>query len=149
MLPRMSPLLSLSVVFSLLSLSQCASTTTSSASTIYPKISSTTPGNAVGVSPVLLSFSLEGDAWPQWAANPPSYTSRNQFFYNALNNFHARTGSWPNIRVGANSADRTAFDAKVKVSSFGICRNILLTKSQIIEETYPPPTSSLPYPEVS
>jgi hypothetical protein len=80
----------------------------------------------------------------------PSYSQRNEFFYNALQNLQARTGSWPDIRVGANSEDRTDFDEKIQVSKRSpISSNPVLDQVQIIQETQVPPTSSLPYPEVS
>lgn len=83
---------------------------------VTPFIAAQPPNNAVQVSPLLVSLSIEGDRWPDWAANGPSYAQRNQFFYNALENLKVRTGVWPRIRVGANSEDRTLYDDKIKVS---------------------------------
>lgn len=105
--------LSLTVLLSLLAISKAASTPSST--TISAKIDSAVPSNAVEASPQLISFSLEGDAWPQWAAKAPNFNTRNDFFINALKNLRDRTNAWPNIRVGANSEDRTAFDTMIKV----------------------------------
>ena len=102
-------------LLSIFALSNAASTAPPS---ITADAAATAPSSAVHASPSLLSFSIEGDEWPKWAANAPNYNSRNEFFYNALKNLQERTGVWPNIRVGANSEDRTAFDAKIKVSCF-------------------------------
>jgi hypothetical protein len=113
----MSRSLSLAVFSALLSSSYGASTPSPSSSNIItPNVQSIAPSGAVGVSPVLISFSLEGDKWPQWAANPPNFNAKNDFFHNALKGLRDRTGVWPNIRVGANSEDRTAFDDMIKVS---------------------------------
>lgn len=92
-----------------------AETAAASAPTVTPIISPSAPKNAVSVSPVLLSFSIEGDGWPEWAAKAPKYNQRNEFFYSALKNLKDRTGTWPNVRVGANSEDRILFDKKIKV----------------------------------
>jgi len=109
------------------------SSSSTGTATISPYVGASAPKEAVDVSPFLISLSLEGDAWPQWAANAPNYNQRNDFFHKALQNLRDRTGSWPDIRVGANSEDRINFDKKIK----------------IISETFVPPTSTLPYPEAA
>lgn len=116
----MSTSISLAVTLLLLAFSYVhaapASSSNTGTTTVSPTVGASAPNNAVDVSPFLISLSIEGDEWPQWAANAPKFTSRNEFFYKALQNLHDRTGSWPDVRVGANSEDRTNFDKKVNVS---------------------------------
>lgn len=88
---------------------------------------STPPIGAVKLSPTLLSFSIEQDNWTNWTGT----TSRNNFFFNLLNNLAQRTGSPPLLRIGANSEDHTIFDPNVQFST----------------AVFPPYTTSVPYPE--
>jgi hypothetical protein len=110
----MAPLSSLAGLLAFVAFSNAASTT--SDATISPKVPATAPSNAVAASSVLISFSLEGDQWPMWASVAPNFNTRNDFFFNTLQNLHDRTGAWPDIRVGANSEDRTAFDNRITAS---------------------------------
>ena len=59
-----------------------------------------------------VSFSLEQDRWLDWVGR----TSRNEFFFNSLENIRKITGLPPRIRVGANSEDRTHFNPTLDVS---------------------------------
>lgn len=69
------------------------------------------PSSAASVSPSLLSFSIEQDRWLDWAGE----TSRNNFFFNVLENLQQITGSPPHVRIGADSEDHTVFNPDVKV----------------------------------
>ena len=64
-------------------------------------ISYSAPPSAVPVSQTLVSFSIEGDRWPEWA--------NSSLFLNALDNLAQRTGMPPHIRIGADTADHTNF----------------------------------------
>lgn len=64
------------------------------------------------VSPSLISLSIEMDRWTDWVGT----TSRNQFFYNTLDNLKQLTGAPPFIRIGANSEDHTNFRQDTNVS---------------------------------
>ncbi|KAG5635923.1 hypothetical protein H0H81_009664 [Sphagnurus paluster] len=68
------------------------------------------PSDAPVVSPSLFSFSIEQDRWTDWAGT----TSRNQFFFNVIDNLGQLTGAPPHIRIGADSEDRATFNADVK-----------------------------------
>jgi hypothetical protein len=46
----------------------------------------------------LFSLSIEQDRWVDWVGS----TSRNSFFFNALDNLVVLTGSNPTIRIGAD-----------------------------------------------
>jgi len=89
-------------------------------------ISLTAPATAF-VSQSLVSLSIEQDRWTDWAGN----TSRNDFFFNTLDNLQQLTGLPPQIRIGANSEDHTNFGNNVQFS----------------ELIFPPVTSIVPYPE--
>jgi len=54
-----------------------------------------------------------GDRWSDWVGT----STPNTYFINLLNNLGELTGRMPDIRVGANSEDRTFFDKSVKVRS--------------------------------
>lgn len=63
------------------------------------------------------------DRWTDWVGT----TSRNQFFYNTLDNLKQLTGAPPFIRIGANSEDHTNFRQDTNVSDralFLVRRNI-------------------------
>lgn len=69
------------------------------------------PSAAVSISPSLVSFSIEQDRWTDWVGT----TSRNQFFFNVLDNLNSLTGAPPRIRIGADSEDHTKFNQAIQV----------------------------------
>ncbi|KAG5651520.1 hypothetical protein H0H81_008357 [Sphagnurus paluster] len=69
------------------------------------------------------------DRWTDWIGT----TSRNEFFFNTLDNLKQITGKPPQIRVGANSEDRTNFQQDI----------------QFAQAIFPPPTAVVPYPETT
>jgi hypothetical protein len=69
------------------------------------------PSSATSISPALVGLSLEQDRWTDWVGA----TSRNQYFYNVLDNIRILTGYTPDIRIGANSEDHTNFRADIQV----------------------------------
>jgi hypothetical protein len=87
-----------------------------------------TPPSSYTLARSLVSFSIEGDRWPEWSAVSrfPHCLSRmrlwltqhykNTLFHNALNNLAKITGRQPDVRVGANTEDHTLFD-----ESRGVC----------------------------
>ncbi|KAJ8521136.1 hypothetical protein ONZ45_g2122 [Pleurotus djamor] len=85
------------------------------------------PSTAPTLSPTLLSLSLEQDRWTDWSGS----TSRNEFFFNTLDNIKQLTGEAPQIRIGANSEDHTDFRKDVPFA----------------EGVFPAPSSTVPYPE--
>ena len=87
----------------------CVVAATPASITVSVPLSS--PTSATTVSPSLVSFSIEGDRWTDWAGT----TSRNQFTFNALNNLKSLTGTAPSFRVGADSEDRTTFNSAIQV----------------------------------
>jgi len=54
-----------------------------------------------------------GDRWSDWVGT----STPNTYFINLLKNLGELTGRMPDIRVGADSEDRTFFDKSVKVRS--------------------------------
>lgn len=74
------------------------------------------PSGATAVSPTLLAFSIEQDAWTDWSGT----TTRNEYFYNLLNNLKTLSGEATRLRIGADSEDHTNFSPHVKV------RNLVL-----------------------
>lgn len=90
-------------------------------------ISANVPSDAPVISPSLTSFSIEGDRWTDWSGT----TSRNEFFFNCLDNLRRLTGAPPDIRIGANSEDRTNYNPNIKFS----------------EAIFPNYTTTVPYPE--
>lgn len=70
------------------------------------------PSTAPLVVPPLVSFSIEQDRWTDWVGT----TSRNQFFFNTLNNLNQISGVPPRVRIGANSEDHTNFNPAVGVN---------------------------------
>jgi hypothetical protein len=58
-----------------------------------------------------VSFSLEQDRWLDWSGS----NSRNEFFFNTLDNLKQLSGIPPQIRIGANSQDRTDFNPGLQV----------------------------------
>ncbi|GLB40574.1 putative glycosyl hydrolase family 79 C-terminal beta domain [Lyophyllum shimeji] len=87
------------------------------------------PSTAVAVSPSLFSFSIEQDRWTDWAGS----TSRNQFFFNTLDNLARLTGAPPHVRIGANSEDHTRFNAAIQATQL----------------VFPAITTTVPYPEAT
>ncbi|PSS35531.1 hypothetical protein PHLCEN_2v1525, partial [Hermanssonia centrifuga] len=87
------------------------------------------PSNSQALVSTVLSFSIEQDRWPDWVG----IDSRNQFTFNALQNFAELTGQPPNIRVGANSEDHTIWSPTVTIN----------------QDVFPPPNSVTPYPEAT
>ncbi|KAF8148679.1 glycoside hydrolase family 79 protein [Crassisporium funariophilum] len=92
-------------------------------------ISVTAPANAPTIAPNLVSFSIEQDRWTDYAGT----TSRNQFFFNTLDNLGALTGQPPQLRIGADSEDRTIFSSSVRVAFL----------------FFPAISNTTPYPEAS
>ncbi|KAF5327444.1 hypothetical protein D9619_004448 [Psilocybe cf. subviscida] len=90
-------------------------------------ISQAAPSAAASISPSFLSFSIEQDRWTDWVGT----TSRNDFFFNTLDNLRQLTGEPPQIRIGANSEDHTDFSPNVKAAIF------------------PAVTATVPYPEAT
>ncbi|KAG6910003.1 hypothetical protein DXG01_014003 [Tephrocybe rancida] len=87
------------------------------------------PSAAPQVSPSLVSFSIEQDRWTDWAGS----TSRNQFFFNVLDNLRQLTGAPPRVRIGADSEDHTKFNAAIGATQL----------------VFPAPTTIVPYPEAT
>lgn len=114
------------------------------ASCLDVSISLTAPATAF-VSQSLVSLSIEQDRWTDWAGN----TSRNDFFFNTLDNLQQLTGLPPQIRIGANSEDHTNFGYNVQVVMPLTYRVTSLANCscQFSELGFPPVTSIVPYPE--
>ncbi|KAF8309013.1 hypothetical protein DL93DRAFT_2170653 [Clavulina sp. PMI_390] len=92
-------------------------------------LSLSAPSNKQVLESNLVSFSIEGDRWPDWAG----VDEPNTFFLNCLSNLAKLTGAQPGVRVGANSEDRTLFNDSVP----------------IIVTTTPNWTAITPYPEAT
>ncbi|KAF8147472.1 glycoside hydrolase family 79 protein [Crassisporium funariophilum] len=120
MIIKIPGMLSTSQFFLLLSLGRAALG-------VVISISVSVPENAPKIAPNLVSFSIEQDRWTDYVGT----TSRNQFFFNTLDNLGALTGQPPKLRIGADSQDRTIFDSSVRFS----------------EATFPAFTNTTPYPE--
>lgn len=71
------------------------------------------PNTSQSLSPTLISFSIEQDRWPEWVG----VQNRNEFTFNALDNYARLTGEPPKLRVGADSEDRTTWSPDVDVST--------------------------------
>ncbi|KAK7021937.1 hypothetical protein VNI00_017166 [Paramarasmius palmivorus] len=93
------------------------------------QLSSTAPSGAPLISGSHISLSLELDRWTDWVG----LDSRNEFFFNTLDNLAQITGEPPSIRIGANSEDHTNFNGALRGS----------------QTAFPPPTTTVPYPEAS
>ncbi|KAK7692975.1 hypothetical protein QCA50_004616 [Cerrena zonata] len=87
------------------------------------------PPSSQPLSSTLISFSIEQDRWPEWTG----VQSRNEFTFNALDNYGKLTGKPPALRVGADSEDRTTWSPDV----------------DIIEAMFPLSSAATPYPEAS
>ncbi|KAJ2919071.1 hypothetical protein MD484_g1349, partial [Candolleomyces efflorescens] len=59
------------------------------------------PSAATVIAPDHVSLSIEQDRWTDWVGS----TSRNEFFYNSLDNLVRLTGVPPRIRIGGQTAD--------------------------------------------
>ncbi|KAJ2926979.1 hypothetical protein H1R20_g10116, partial [Candolleomyces eurysporus] len=59
------------------------------------------PSGASIIAPDHVSLSIEQDRWIDWIGS----TSRNEFFYNSLDNLVSLTGIPPRIRIGGQTAD--------------------------------------------
>ncbi|GLB40604.1 putative glycosyl hydrolase family 79 C-terminal beta domain [Lyophyllum shimeji] len=81
------------------------------------------------VSGSLISLSIEGDRWTDWTGT----TSRNNFFFNTLDNLKQITREPPHIRIGANSEDHTNFRQD----------------THFAQTVFPPYTPVVPYPEAT
>ncbi|KAF9254976.1 glycoside hydrolase family 79 protein [Marasmius fiardii PR-910] len=103
--------------------------TASSALAVTVNLANQVPNGAFAVSPSLFSLSIEQDRWIDWMG----LNSRNEFFFNTLDNFVGITGEPLRLRIGANSEDHTNF-------------NGLVVTPQV---AFPPPTTTVPYPEAS
>ncbi|KAF4596450.1 Glycoside hydrolase family 79 protein [Pleurotus pulmonarius] len=99
------------------------------ASALTVTIPAVVPSGAPVISPSLLSLSLEQDRWPDWSGA----TSRNDFFFNTLDNLNQITGQPPHIRIGANSEDHTDFNPNV----------------QFAQAIFPAASATVPYPEAT
>ncbi|KDR77805.1 hypothetical protein GALMADRAFT_65725 [Galerina marginata CBS 339.88] len=87
------------------------------------------PSTAPTLAPDLVSISIEQDRWTDYVGT----TSRNQFFFNTLENLNQLTGKPPRFRIGADSEDRTDFSPAV----------------QFAENVFPAFSNTTPYPEAS
>jgi hypothetical protein len=81
-----------------------------------------------------VSFSLEQDRWLDWSGT----TSRNDFFFNTLDNLRQLSGVPPQIRIGANSQDRTNFNPNIDVSDRSSSRSLSYTHAKL--SSYKPPS---------
>ncbi|KAF8150688.1 glycoside hydrolase family 79 protein [Crassisporium funariophilum] len=99
------------------------------ASCVDVPISLSSPPAAASVSQSLVSFSIEQDRWTDFVGT----TTRNQFFFNALDNLKQLTGQPPQIRIGADSEDHTNFSPNVQFS----------------QTLFPAVSATVPYPEAS
>jgi hypothetical protein len=71
----------------------------------------TAPAAAFSLSQSFVSLSIEADRWTDWVGT----TSRNDFFFNTLDNLQQLTGIPPQIRIGGNSEDHTNIGDNVQV----------------------------------
>lgn len=82
---------------------------------------------ACPVEPDLFSLSIEQDRWLDWVGS----TTRNDFFFNVLDNLQKLTGVPPRIRVGGKSQDVAYIDSNIQVSQavrFFQCTDIMTLK---------------------
>ncbi|TFY74559.1 hypothetical protein EWM64_g9455 [Hericium alpestre] len=75
------------------------------AQTISVSVPALAPSSAPSLPGSLISFSIEQDRWVDWIGQE----SRNDFFFNVLDNLKSITGEAPHIRIGADSEDHTDF----------------------------------------
>ena len=81
------------------------------ASSLDIPIPLTAPADAFSISQSFVSLSIEADRWTDWVGT----TSRNDFFFNTLDNLQKLTGMPPQIRIGGNSEDHMNFRDNVQV----------------------------------
>ena len=89
----------------------------------------TSPPGSQSLARALVSFSIEGDRWPDWSG----VGSRNEFTHSALTTLGKLTGAPPKIRVGANSEDRTVWSPTVTINEVDAL----------------PPNTITPYPDAT
>ncbi|KDR78669.1 hypothetical protein GALMADRAFT_244156 [Galerina marginata CBS 339.88] len=87
------------------------------------------PSSAPTISPSVISLSIELDRWTDWSGN----TTRNQFFFNTLNNLKQIAGEGPRLRIGGDTEDHADFSPTVKYAT----------------ATFKAPTAATPYFEAS
>ena len=112
-----------------LSFSVAAAVLSPLASAVNISLPLSAPSSSQPLSRTLVSLSIEQDRWPDWTGTK----TRNQFTFNALQNFAELTGQPPKLRVGADSEDHT-FWAPI---------------TDILEESFPPPIPQMPFPEAT
>ena len=113
-------------------------------STLNVSIALIATSNTPILSPSLVSFSIEQDRWIDWVGAP----SRNEFFFNTLENLKRLSGESPRIRIGANSEDKTIYDSSVRVSEYLLYDIRPSNKMpQFSEAIFPAPSAKIPYPE--
>jgi hypothetical protein len=81
-------------------------------STVEVSVPVIAPPSSSPLASTLLSFSIEGDRWPEWSGTD----ARNDFTHAALARLADLTGTPPKIRVGANTADKTIWQPTTTVS---------------------------------
>ena len=81
-------------------------------SAISVPVPTSAPSDAPTISPSHISLSIEQDRWVDWIG--PG--TRNEFFFNALNNLKVLSGEATRLRIGADSEDHTNFNSAVQVS---------------------------------
>ncbi|KAF5314543.1 hypothetical protein D9611_007010 [Ephemerocybe angulata] len=74
---------------------------TTSVRALEVTISAKAPGGASSIAQDHVSLSIEQDRWVDWVGS----TSRNEFFFNSLDNLDKLTGVPPRIRIGGQAAD--------------------------------------------
>ncbi|KAI1793367.1 glycoside hydrolase family 79 protein [Ganoderma leucocontextum] len=89
----------------------------------------TPPSGSQPLARTLVSFSIEGDRWPDWSG----VSSRNEFTHSALTTLGKLTGAPPKIRVGADSEDRTVWSPTVTIN----------------EDEFLPANTITPYPDAT
>ncbi|KZT43267.1 hypothetical protein SISSUDRAFT_978381 [Sistotremastrum suecicum HHB10207 ss-3] len=124
----LSSSISLFLLLCLYSTSQAYAQSTSTSS-ISISVPTAAPNGAFQVSPSLVSLSIEGDRWSEWAGSD----SPNTFFINVLSNLKTYTGTPPMLRVGGDSEDNTNFDPSATSD----------------EDVYPPASPTNIFPEAS
>ena len=106
----------------------------------------TAPADAFSVSQSFVSFSIEADLWTDWVGT----TSRNDFFFNTLDNLQQLTGMPPQIRIGGNSEDHINFRDNVQVLYCSYVSKFLSNRRcQVTETVFPIATTVSPYPEAT
>ncbi|KAF5380722.1 hypothetical protein D9757_007094 [Collybiopsis confluens] len=125
------PLPPIGVMVTLISLAVVLTATATLVTSLQVSIPLTAPSNASIVPPDFISFSIEQDHWTDWVGS--NTASKNQFFANVLDNIIQLTGTPPRFRIGADSEDRTDFQAGL----------------QFTEEHTFPPSATTPYAEAS